>query len=98
MAGLESNKVERALLGKMKAERRDSVDWRYVIYNDKGKQVSVTRISKGPKHTLGPGRVSLMARQLRLDNAKQLIDLVNCPLSREQALEIMEANYPASER
>lgn len=34
MTTLNSDKVDRALRGKMKAERRDSLDWRYVIYNE----------------------------------------------------------------
>jgi hypothetical protein len=97
MGTLESDKVEKALMRKMKADRVDSVDWRYVIYNDQGKQISVTRISKGAKHTLGDKRVSLMARQLNLDTAQQLINLVNCTLSREKALEIMEANNMLNE-
>jgi hypothetical protein len=92
MATIESDKMAKALLGKMQAERLDSVDWRYVVSNDQGKQVSVTRISKGSKHTLGDKRISLMARQLGLDTAQQLRNLVSCSLSREEALKIMEAN------
>ncbi len=61
MAGLESDKVEKALLGKMQAIRREGKDWKYIIYNDQKKQVSRTLLSKGAKHTLGPGRVSEMA-------------------------------------
>ena len=77
MATLESDKVDRALRGKMKAERLDRADWRYVVYNKEGKQVSTTRISKGAKHTLSASRLSLMARQLGLDTQQQLVDLVS---------------------
>jgi len=91
MAGLESDKVEKALLGKMQAIRREGKDWKYIIYNDQKKQVSRTLLSKGAKHTLDPGRVSEMAHQLGL-KPRQFIDLVNCPLSREKALKIMEHN------
>lgn len=94
MAGLESDKVERALLGKMKAERREGKDWKYIIYNDQHKQVSRTLLSKGAKHSLGPNRVREMAHQLGLETSKQLHDLVNCTLSREKALEIIERNLP----
>jgi hypothetical protein len=96
MAGLESDKVERALLRKMQAVRREGKDWQYIIYNDQKKQVSRTRLSKGAKHSLGPNRVSEMAHQLGLKTSQQFIDLVNCPLSREKALEIMERNLPPS--
>ena|SRR5438552_517846 len=95
MAILESDKVDRVLRNKLQAERRDSIDWRYVVYNEQGKQISATRISKGAKHTLGADRVSLMARQLGFNTTKQFIDLVSCSLSHKDALRIIEANSPA---
>ena len=94
MAGLESNKVEKALLGKMQAERREGRDWQYIIYNDQKKQVARTRLSKGAKHSLGPNRVSEMAHQLGLETSQQFQELVRCTLSREKALEIIERNSP----
>ena len=94
MAGLESDKVEKMLLRKMHATRRESKDVHYIIYNDQQKQVSRTRLSKGAKHSLGPHRVTEMAHQLGLETARQFHDLVNCVLSREKALEIMERNLP----
>jgi len=96
MAGLESDKVEKVLLNKMRAERREGKDWRYIIYDDEKKQVSKTRLSKGAKHSLGPNRVAEMARQLGFKNAKQFHDLVRCTLSRDDALEIIECNLPPS--
>jgi hypothetical protein len=96
MAGLESDKVERALLRKMHATCRESKDLHYIIYNDQKKQVSKTRLSKGAKHSLGPNRVSEMAHQLGLETAKQFRDLVNCKLSRDDALKIIERNLPPS--
>lgn len=94
MATLESDKVDKARLGKMKAERQESSDWYYVIYNDKGMAVSSTSLSKGPKHTLSVKRVSQMARQLCLNKSQLLVDLVSCRLKREDALALMEANCP----
>lgn len=94
MAGLESDKVERALLRKMHAERREGKDWKYIIYNDQKKQISRALLSKGAKHSLGPNRVAEMAHQLGLETTKQFHDLVNCTLTREKALEIMERNLP----
>ncbi len=90
MAGLDSDKVEKALLNKMQAVRQEGRDWKYIIYNDKKKQVSRTRLSKGAKHILRPNRVSEMAHQLGLQTSQQFQDLVNCTLSRKEALEIME--------
>jgi len=94
MAGLESNKVEKALLGKMRAERREGRDWQYIVYNDQKKQVARTRLSKGAKHSLGPNRVNEMAHQLGLETSQQFHELVQCTLSREKALEIIERNSP----
>ena len=94
MAGLESNKVEKALLRKMQAERREGRDWQYIIYNDQKKQVARTRLSKGAKHSLGPNRVNEMAHQLGLETSQQFQELVQCTLSREKALEIIERNSP----
>ncbi len=96
MAGLESDKVEKALLGKMQAVRKEGRDWQYIMYNDQGKQVSRTRLSKGAKHSLGPNRVSEMAHQLGLETSQQFQDLVRCVMSREKALEIIERNLPPS--
>jgi hypothetical protein len=96
MAGLESDKVERMLLRKMEAERREGKDWKYLIYNNQKKQVSKTRLSKGAKHSLGPNRVAEMAHQLGLKTSKQFHDLVNCTLTRDDALKIIERNLPSS--
>jgi len=90
MATIDSDKLDKALRGKMRAERTASGDWYYMIKNDKGIIVSSTSISKGAKETLGPNRVSQMARQLRLNKAALLVDLVSCKLSREEALKIMD--------
>ena len=90
MAGLDSDKVEKALLNKMQAVRQEGRDWKYIIYNDQKKQVSRTRLSKGAKHVLRPNRVNEMAHQLGLQTSQQFHDLVNCKLSRKEALKIME--------
>ncbi len=92
MGTLESDKVDKALVGKMKAERKDSGDWYYIIYNDAGTAISSTCLSKGAKHTLGRSRVSQMAHQLNLNKPQLFEDLVRCTLSREKALAIMQAN------
>ncbi len=53
MATLESDKVEKALRSKMKAEREDSGDWYYYIKNEEGVEIASTSISKGAKEILG---------------------------------------------
>jgi hypothetical protein len=92
MGTLESNETDKALRGKMRAERLDRPDWFYKIYNENGEFVSSTSMSKGSKHTLRANRISEMARQLGLSTSQQFIDLVSCKLSREVALKIIETN------
>ena len=78
-------------MAKMKAERRESGDWYYIV-DDQGVVVGSTSISKGAKHTLGHKRISQMAHQLNLNKSQLFVDLVRCPLKREKALEIMKIN------
>jgi hypothetical protein len=93
MGRLDSDKVDRALRSKMKAERLDRGDWYYKIYDEQG-FISSTSLSKGSKETLRDNRVAEMRRQLGLDTSQQLIDLVECRLSGEDALKIMRRNCP----
>ena len=94
MATLDSDDVDRVLRRKMEATRLNRSDWYYKIYNDKDIFISSTSISKGSKETLRGNRVKEMARQLGLDTSKQLVELVSCTLSRDDALKIMETNRP----
>jgi len=95
MGSIDSDKVHRALKGKMKAEIEEKVDRVYYIYDEQGDYVSSTSISQGPKETLRGNRVAEMKRQLGLDTSQQLIDLVQCRLSRKDTLEIMQRNRPS---
>ena len=94
MATLESDETDKALRGKMQAERLDRPDWFYKIYNKEGLLVSSTSISKGSKHTLRPNRVRDMALQLGLSTSQEFVNLVKCTLSREDALKIIQTNRP----
>lgn len=92
MARLDSNDVRRALLGKMQATEDNRHDVYFHICDDDGQKVAFTRLSHGRKETLGDHRVSEMARQLRLDDAESLVQLVRCPLDRDAALQMMKRN------
>lgn len=94
MSRLESDETDKALRGKMKAERVDRADWYYKIYDEQGVFVSSTSISKGAKETLRDARVRDMAHQIGLSTSQQFVDLVKCKLSREDALKIILANRP----
>src|SRR5262245_30169292 len=93
MGRLDSDKVDRALRSKVKAERLDRGDWYCKIYDEQG-FVCSTSLSKGSKETLRDNRVAEVRRQLGLDTSRQLIDLVECRLSGEEALKIMRKNCP----
>ena len=93
MARLESDKVQKALKSKMKAEREDAGDWYFFIKNAEGVEIASTSISKGAKETLRDNRVSQMAKQLRFDTTDQFVQFVKCTVSREEALQIMQRNY-----
>ncbi|MBV9021658.1 MAG: hypothetical protein JOZ71_13200 [Ktedonobacteraceae bacterium] len=93
MTTLDSDKVDKALRSKMKAEREVSADWYYIIKDEEGLEIASTSISKGAKEILRDKRVSQMARQLRLDNGKQLVEFVRCTVSRTEALETIKRNY-----
>jgi predicted TIM-barrel fold metal-dependent hydrolase len=93
MPPLDSDKVEKALLKKMKAERLDTGDWYYLICNEEGNEIASTSISKGAKEILSDKRVSQMSRQLRFDNTNQFVGFVRCTVSRDKALETINRNY-----
>jgi outer membrane protein assembly factor BamE (lipoprotein component of BamABCDE complex) len=93
MSSLDSDKVEKALLKKMLAERFDTGDWYYLVHDEEGNEIASTSISKGAKEILRDRRVSQMARQLRFDNTSQFVDFVRCTISRDKALETMKRNY-----
>lgn len=93
MTRLESDKVEKALRSKMKAEREDSGDWYFFIKNEEGLEIASTSISKGAKETLRDHRVSQMAKQLRFDSTDQFVQFVRCTVSRDEALKTMNRNY-----
>lgn len=91
MPSFDSDKVDKCLRRKMKAEVKASGDNIYTIYNDAGEVVAKTAISKGSKDDLGPKRISQMAGQLHL-KTQEFVELINCTLSRDDALEKMQEN------
>jgi len=94
MPALESDKVDKSLKGKMKAEvSNEPGDRYYVISDDKGTVVASTSMSKGSKHTIDASMVSTMAREMKLKPA-EMADMVACTLSREGVLAAIAANTP----
>lgn len=95
MPSIDSTRVRRALTGKTQAEEdRGRDDPYYLIRDHDGRVVGSTSISHGAKEPLGAKRIAQMARQLHLDTVEQFARLVECPLSRDEALTIMTRNWP----
>lgn len=97
MPSLKSADIRKALMKKMLAvEEKDHRDRFYTIADNAGRIVGVTSISQGSNEPLSAHRVSRMSGrgQLNLDDAGQLVDIIKCPLSREDALKIMQRNWP----
>ncbi len=92
MPALESDKVDKALKSKMKAEfSNDPGDRYYIISDDEGTVVASTSMSKGSKYTIDAGMVSTMAREMNLKTG-EMVNMVTCTLSREGALAAITAN------
>jgi hypothetical protein len=92
MATLESDKVHAALANKLNCEVDTSKrDHNWYVVRDGGQVLATTQMSKGSKETLRDTLCMLMARQLKLGGAGNLVKFVSCTLSKEECLAIMRA-------
>lgn len=91
MAVLDGKKTYKNLKKKgfSDAENR-SPDHKCLDYYYDGKLIAFTKISHGAKD-LGDSLIKAMAKQC-LINKQQFMDLANCPLSKEEYLEILKEN------
>lgn len=92
MAILDSEKTTKVLVGKLGCEpdiARDHI-W-FTLKDTDGKFLSRTCICHGPRHDIGPKIVSKMAKQLKLEQSSNLVDLVACTKSRDECIEIIRA-------
>ncbi len=64
---------------------QDNNDHSYFYHEYQGKRTGAyTYTSYGTKYkTYGPGLIDAMKKELKLDTAKQVRDLVQCPMSAE---------------
>ena len=93
MASFDSTDVAKILTGKLKCEedrKKDHIV--FLLADDSGTFIAQTKISHGPKHTIGAGLVTQMAKQLGLGTAGKFSDLVSCSLDRVQCLQIIKQN------
>lgn len=92
MAALDSEEVKRILLSKLGCEPDNKRDhfW-FVLKDEDGTLLARTCISHGPRHDIGPKLVTKMARQLKLQTAGLLIELVACTKTKEECLAVIRS-------
>jgi len=90
MATIESDKAHDKLVNKLHCHVEDKKrdhDWYFVF--DAGKYLSRTCISKGPRHTIREKLAGKMAHQLGVGTTANLIDFLDCKISKEECLTII---------
>ena len=97
MASLESDKVRRALASKLGCKEENAKDhiW-FLLRDEKGKLLSKTKISHGPKHRIGDTLIGKMTRQIMLGTSSNFVSLVNCTKTREECLAIIKSSATSS--
>jgi hypothetical protein len=92
MASLESDKVREQLQNKLGCTEETGKDhyW-YVLKDETGKLISRTKVSLGPKHTIGDTLISKMTRQIGLGTAANFVGMVKCTKNREECLAIIQS-------
>ncbi len=90
MPSLDSDKVRQELRNKLGCREETGKDHYWYILNDEnGRVVSKTKVSLGPKHTIGDTLISKMTRQIRLGTVANFVGMVSCTKSREDCLAII---------
>lgn len=88
MSSLKARQVHQGLLSKGFVLNNN--DHRYFVFHIDGKKTSIrTRLSHGEKD-IGNPLILAMARQTHLSK-EEFIDLVECPLSEEEYIHILES-------
>lgn len=89
MTTVKTRKIKSGLQSKgFNIEEKDHTYLYFVV--DGKKQGPSTQISHGVSE-YSDSLLSKMVRQLSLDNKRQLIDLIKCPLSMEEYQEIIDS-------
>lgn len=89
---IESNLLKKGFI-------KDNNDHRYFLHKYKGKFTTIyTKTSHGSKYkTYDDSLLKMMKKQLRLDTNRQVYELVSCPMSEEQYVEILKSKRVITE-
>ena len=87
MASRNGNDIERALLAK--GFRYSNRDHRFLVLyvDDKPRDVRTKVSHGGPDY--GDGLLSQVQRQLRLPSKRNLLELIDCPMSEDDYLSVL---------
>jgi hypothetical protein len=91
MAALDSDRVRTALETKLGCKPDETDHHRFVLRDEDGTILASTKISHGPKHSIGPTLIAKMARQIRLGTSANFVAMVKCPLTRDECLTIIRS-------
>jgi hypothetical protein len=89
MAALDSDKVRQELRNKLGCREETGKDHYWYILEENGKILSKTKVSLGPKHTIGDTLISKMTRQIKLGTAANFVGMVSCTMTKEQCLTVI---------
>lgn len=77
-----------------KLEPRGGDDYYIILAEDGKTELASTSFSRKHNETLAPNRLSQMWKQLHLNDKQDIYDLVDCPLTGEEARARMVRNWP----
>lgn len=94
MSSKTSAEIRKAFLKKGFVNIRNTKHQIYAPTDENGKQIArvSTELSNDKKKEYHDSLLSDMRKQLGLDDKKQLLDLINCPLSKKEYLKILRKN------
>lgn len=90
VAIFKTRDIEKALLAKGFQVEQTHHEYFWFYYNGKRTHIK-TRISHGKKE-YGSNLISAIKKQLKLQSKQQIEDLLNCPMSEEDYIELLLSN------
>lgn len=87
---IKTNKIDGSLCRKGFERKNDADHVQYILYINGLKTRIRTKISHG-ENEIGDDLISKMSRQLKLSK-KQFLDLIECPLSKEEYVKLLQKN------
>jgi len=88
---VKSSKLQKALSAKGFQKSTSKHHHKFYIFYCDGKKTDIyTFISHGANHDISPAILSKIKKQLLLDSMGQLMDLIECPLTKDDLERIYE--------